>query len=114
MYGAIVGDLAGSIYEYDQLKDIHSIQMNNLIEDNSFYSDDTSANDAWHKMGVMCVEMESAALYLNAQRLGKKALCILTISDHIYKKEELDAKQRQIGFTNMMEIALNTAINFAD
>ena len=41
MYGAIVGDLAGSIYEYNQLKDIHSIQMNNLIEDNSFYSDDT-------------------------------------------------------------------------
>jgi purine-nucleoside phosphorylase len=90
------------------------VKAGNVLSSDTFYSDDTSANDAWHKMGVMCVEMESAALYLNAQRLGKKALCILTISDHIYKKEELDAKQRQIGFTNMMEIALNTAINFAD
>lgn len=41
MYGAIIGDLAGSIYEYDQIKNIHSIKMNNIIEDNSFYSDDT-------------------------------------------------------------------------
>ena len=41
MYGAIVGDLAGSIYEFNQLKKIQSIKMNNLIEDNAFYSDDT-------------------------------------------------------------------------
>lgn len=41
MYGTIVGDLAGSIYEFDQLKKIHSVQMSNLIEDNAFYSDDT-------------------------------------------------------------------------
>ena len=41
MYGAIVGDLAGSIYEFDQLKKVHRVQMNNLIEDNAFYSDDT-------------------------------------------------------------------------
>ncbi len=41
MYGAIIGDLAGSIYEYNQLKNVTSIKMNNIIEDNSFYSDDT-------------------------------------------------------------------------
>ena len=41
MYGAIVGDLAGSIYEFDQLKKVHRVQMSNLIEDNAFYSDDT-------------------------------------------------------------------------
>lgn len=41
MYGAIIGDLAGSVYEFDQLKKVHSIQMNSLIEDNPFYSDDT-------------------------------------------------------------------------
>ena len=41
MYGAIIGDLAGSIYEYDQTKQIKNIRVNNIIEDNSFYSDDT-------------------------------------------------------------------------
>lgn len=88
------------------------VTVGNVLSSDTFYSDDKDANDLWKKMGVLCVEMESAALYLNAQRLGKNALCILTISDHLYKNEELDAYQRQTSFTNMMEIALNTAINF--
>ena len=50
--------------------------------------------------------MEAAALYMNAARAGKKALCILTISDHLYKTEELTAKERETGFGSMMEIAL--------
>ena len=44
MYGAIIGDLAGSIYECDQVKDVKSIKMNKLIEDNAFFSDDTFFN----------------------------------------------------------------------
>ena len=57
-------------------------------------------------MGVLAVEMEAAALYMNAARAGKKALCILTISDHLYKDASLSAKERETGFHQMMETAL--------
>ena len=57
-------------------------------------------------MGVLCIEMEAAGLYLNAARAGKNALCILTISDHIYTGEALPAEERQTSFREMMEIAL--------
>ena len=60
-------------------------------------------------MGVLAVEMEAAALYLNAARAGKKALCILTISDHLYTGESLSAEERQTTFRDMMEIALGLA-----
>ena len=61
------------------------------------------------KLGVLAVEMESAALYLNAARAGKNALCLCTISDSIVTGESMPAEKRQIGFTEMMEIALETA-----
>ena len=57
-------------------------------------------------MGCLAVEMESYALYSNAAILGKKALCILTISDSFITHEETTAEQRQNSFTNMMEVAL--------
>lgn len=60
-------------------------------------------------MGVMAVEMEAAGLYMNAARAGKRALCICTISDHIYRSEALSSEERQLSFTQMMEIALDTA-----
>jgi purine-nucleoside phosphorylase len=61
------------------------------------------------KMGVACIEMEAAALYMNAARAGKKALCILTISDHILTGEALPAEERQLSFNDMMEVALEIA-----
>ena len=61
------------------------------------------------KMGVMALEMEAAALYMNAARYGKRALCICTISDHVLKGEETTAEERQNTFTQMMEIALEIA-----
>lgn len=66
-----------------------------------------TVNDRWRKMGVLAVEMEAAALYMNAARAGKKALCMLTISDHLYKDEKLSARERQLGFDNMIQIALD-------
>ena len=83
------------------------LTVGNILSSDTFYGDDDSANDNWKKMGVIAVEMEAAALYMNAARLNKKALCLLTISDHIYLKEELSAEERQIGFSNMIEIALD-------
>ena len=58
----------------------------------------------------MAVEMEAAGLYMNAARAGKRALCICTISDHIYRPEALSSEKRQLSFTQMMEIALDTAV----
>ena len=62
------------------------------------------------KMGVMALEMEAAALYMNAARYGKRALCICTISDHILTGEETTSQQRQTSFTTMMKVALDTAV----
>ena len=60
-------------------------------------------------MNVLAVEMESAALYMNAARAGKRALCLLTVSDCPLRGESLPAEDRQTTFTQMMEIALNIA-----
>ena len=69
----------------------------------------SDVNDKWRSMGVLAVEMEAAALYMNAAKAGKKALCMLTISDHLYRSEALSASERQLGFGKMMEIALELA-----
>ena len=61
------------------------------------------------KMGLLAVEMEAAALYMNAARAGVNALCILTVSDSLVSHEETTAEERQTTFTNMMEIALEMA-----
>ena len=82
------------------------VVVGNVLSSDTFYNDDDDASFAWKKMGVVCVEMEAAALYMNAARLNKKALCMFTISDHIYLDEILTAEQRQTGFSNMIEIAL--------
>ena len=60
----------------------------------------------WQKMGVLAVEMESAALYMEAARAGKKALCLLTISDNPFTGEAVSAQVRLNAFTQMMEVAL--------
>ena len=59
-----------------------------------------------HFPDVLAVEMEAPALYMNAARAGKKALCICTISDCPFKNIATTSEQRQTGFTNMMEVAL--------
>lgn len=84
-------------------------RVGNILSSDTFYDDSNSGMD-WAKMGVLGVEMESAALYCNAARLGKKALCICTVSDSfIYPEENTTAEERQLSFTKMMEIALNIA-----
>ena len=60
-------------------------------------------------MGVLAIEMEAAALYMNAARYRKHALAICTVSDHILTGEVTTAAERQAGFTQMMELALETA-----
>ncbi len=62
------------------------------------------------KMGVLALEMEAAALYMNAARYGKRALCICTISDHVLTGEQTSSDERQNAFTTMMRVALDTAV----
>ena len=84
-------------------------KVGNIFSSDTFYDDANSGMD-WAKMGVLGVEMESAALYCNAARAGKKALCICTVSDSfIYPEENTTAEERQNSFTAMMKIALNLA-----
>ena len=85
-------------------------QVGNLLSSDVFYHADPNFNDGWYKMGVLGVEMEAAALYMNAAKAGKRALAICTVSDHILRGEALDADARQSTFTDMMKIALNVAV----
>ena len=79
-----------------------------LYSSDIFY-DEAGGAGKLKKLGVLAVEMEAAALYLNAARAGKNALTICTVSDHIFTGEALPAEARQTSFTQMMEIALEIA-----
>jgi purine-nucleoside phosphorylase len=82
----------------------------NLISSDLFYGDDPELNTAFIKLGALAVEMEAAALYMNAARAGKRALAICTISDHILTGEATSAEERQTTFNEMMELALEVAV----
>ena len=86
------------------------IKVGNLYSSDTFYDADPDCSKKWQAMGVLATEMEAAALYMNAARLGKNALAICTISDHIFKGTLTTSEERQNSFTQMMEIALNTAV----
>lgn len=83
-------------------------EVGSVLSSDNFYNDAGNTLE-WQKMGVLAVEMEAAALYMNAARAGKNALCICTISDSLVTGEALDAKARQTSFTEMMELALEIA-----
>ena len=80
--------------------------VGNVLSSDCFYVDDPENLPKWRNMGVLAVEMECAALYANAARLGKKALGILTISDCPFKGTATTAEQRQNGMKDMIETAL--------
>lgn len=84
--------------------------VGNLLSSDTFYDDDPKANEPWMKLGVLAIEMEAAALYMNAARAGKKALAICTVSDHILTGEATSAEERQNTFRQMMELALEVAV----
>ena len=84
-------------------------KVGNILSSDIFYNDSGSGME-WAKMNVLGVEMESAALYCNAARAGKKALCICTVSDSFINPDEnTTAEERQTSFTDMMEVALEIA-----
>ena len=115
-----VGATVAPICDFDLLETAVAVcrergsrfHVGNLMSSDRFYDDDTEASSRYAKMGMLAVEMEAAALYLNAARLGKKALAICTVSDHIMTGEILSSAERQTGFGDMAQIALDTATRF--
>ncbi len=101
-------DLIRKAVEYGEKEGIKTV-VGNVLSSDTFYDDNAEANNLWRKMNVLCVEMEAAGLYMNAARCNKKALAILTISDHIFTGESLSAEDRQNTFHDMMRIALEIA-----
>lgn len=83
-------------------------KVGNVVSSDVFYSD-RQTTSAWQKMGALAIEMESAALYMNAARAGKNALTICTISDSLVTGEVTTAEERQTSFDDMMKIALEIA-----
>ena len=101
----------------DSAKEIGATyHVGNVNSSDVFYGDHVGVPEGLdsvyglQKMGVMALEMEAAALYMNAARYGKRALCICTISDHVLKGVETTSEERQTAFTAMMQIALETAV----
>ena len=84
--------------------------VGNLYSSDTFYDEREDSLLRWQKMGVLAVEMEAAALYMNAALSGKQALAICTISDCPLTGESSTSEERQSSFTQMMEIALQTAV----
>lgn len=84
-------------------------KVGNVLSTDVFYHVADDFAKKWRDMGVLATEMECAALYMNAAYLGKKALGIFTVSDHLFTGESLSAKERETSFTDMMKIALETA-----
>ncbi|MEE1238626.1 MAG: purine-nucleoside phosphorylase [Acutalibacteraceae bacterium] len=89
--------------------------VGNILSSDRFYGDNIGLPEwkqpmsLWAKMGVLAVEMEAAALYMNAARAGKRALAICTVSDSLVTGEETSAEERQNSFTDMIKLALETA-----
>lgn len=87
-----------------------TVHVGSVYTTDMFY-DDSNFLIEWRKLGILATEMESAALYLNAARAGKNALCICTISDCPLTGESCTSDEREKTFNDMMEIALKTAVN---
>ena len=83
--------------------------VGNILSSDTFYNAEKKKNARWQRMGILGIEMESAALSLNAKKKKKKALGIFTVSDHILRNEATTPEERQNSFTQMMEVALEIA-----
>lgn len=94
----------------DVCKNETNVKVGNILSTDNFYSEDQNYVNMWASMGVLAVEMEAAALYMNAARFNKNALAVCTVSDNLVTGEALSSKERQLGFNKMIELALKAAV----
>lgn len=90
-----------------------TVHVGSILSSDIFYNDDREAWKRWAALGVLAVEMEAAALYLNAARAGVEALTVLTVSDSLVSGQETTAAERQTGFGAMVEVALEAIVGTA-
>ncbi|KQL53779.1 purine nucleoside phosphorylase DeoD-type [Heyndrickxia shackletonii] len=86
-----------------------NLKVGNVFTADMFYNDNAD-HEKWAKYGILAIEMETAALYTLAAKYNRKALSILTVSDHILTGEETSAEERQLTFNDMIEVALESAV----
>lgn len=92
-----------------------NVRVGNILSSDMFYyPEGGNETAAWKKLGVLCIEMEAAALYTNAAYFHKRALCIGTVTDHLFRPDYLSAKERQTSLDDMITLALNTAVRMAE
>ena len=92
-----------------------NVRIGNILSSDMFYyPDGANETDAWKKLGVMCIEMEAAALYTNAAYFRKRALGIGTVTDHLFRPDYMSAKERQTSLDDMITLALNTAVKMSE
>ena len=113
-----LGGSFAPICSYELLRDAVALteekglpyHVGNLLSSDTFYDDDAERTMRWGKMGVLAVEMEAAALYMNAARAGKRAIAICTVSDSLVTGRATTAEERQNSFTDMIGLALDLAL----
>ena len=91
------------------LQKSYRLHVGNIYSSDFFYNPKGSFNEELRRMGILAIEMEAAGLYTIAAYTGKRALSILTVSDHLFSSEEMTAEERETGLTDMIELALDTA-----
>ncbi len=101
-------DLLKKAYDTGVQKGLN-LKVGNVFTADQFYNDKAN-HELWAKYGILAVEMETTALYTLAAKYGRQALSILTVSDHILTGEETTAEERQTTFNDMIEVALDAAI----
>ena len=89
----------------------NKVHVGNILSSDAFYGETPDMIGQWSAMGLLAIEMEAAALYMNAAAAGKRALCICTVSDHLLSGDHLSSVERELGFTDMMRLALETAVS---
>lgn len=104
-------ELALSAYNTVKNKNL-PVHCGAILSADVFYDDDPNSWKKWAKLGVMGVEMESYALYVNAAKFNKRALCLLTVTDHFIKPGKATAEERQTGLRKMIEVAIEAAEPF--
>lgn len=87
-----------------------NIRVGNVVSSDVFYNIDPTVAEKWLSMGALCVEMETAALYMNAAYAKKEALGIFTVSDHLFKEQYMSPEERQTSFHDMFTIALESML----
>ena len=105
-------DLLSKVLKIAEEKNI-KIKAGNILTSDEFYNDDPSYFKKWAEFGVLAVEMETTALYTLASKYKAKALSILTISDSLVSPEITSSEEREKTFNEMIELALETAVNYS-